>query len=83
MMKTSTCVLHVTDREGGGRNSTCVSQLTVREGLCRGVLSGLEGRMELDRKRDESIDVVLVLSVLLAWRGLGGIWRNHDTATML
>jgi hypothetical protein len=39
--------------------------------------------MELDRKRDESIDVVLALSVLLAPRGLGGICRNHDTATML
>ena len=56
MMKTSTCVLHVTDREGGSRNSTCVSQLTVREGLCRGSSSGPDGRPELRMQRDESPD---------------------------
>jgi len=82
MTKTSTCALHETDREGCCHTSTCLLQLTVREGFCWGVSSGLEGRTELHRKRDESLDTVLVLSVL-ARRGLGGIWRNHDTALML
>jgi len=35
-------------------------------------------------KREESLDKVLVLLVeLLVRRGLGGIWRNHDTASSI
>jgi hypothetical protein len=78
-------VLHVTDREGGRQYSTCVFQLTVREGFCRGVLSGPEGRRELRRKRDESLDNMFVLALLAlhARRGFGGIWRNRATESML
>jgi len=83
MMNTSTCVLHVTDREGRHQTSTCEPHVTDREGLCGGVSSGSEERMEPRRRRDEGIDTVLVLSVLLVWRGFRGICRNHATVSML
>jgi len=78
-MKTSTCVLHVTDLAGCRRTSMCVLHVTDREGVCRGVSSGSEGRTALRRKIDER-DTVPVL--LVRW-GFGGIWRNHATGSML
>jgi len=51
-----------------------------RDGVCRGVPSGSEGRTELCRKIDESVDTVPVL--FMRW-GFGGIWRNHATGSML
>jgi hypothetical protein len=80
MMKTSTCALHVTDREGCRQTSSCELHVTDRGGICRGVSSGSEGRTELRRKRDESLDTVLVL---LVRRGFGGICRNQATEFML
>jgi hypothetical protein len=79
-MKTSMCVLHVADREGGRKTSTCVLKLTVWGGLCWSLLR---------RWRDEN-PVLLVLLVLLRLferRGLeielGEICRIQDMATML
>ena len=86
MTKTSTSVLHDTGRAGFCTISTCVFQLTVREGFCRGVSSGMKGRTELRRKRDENLDTVLAMLlqlVLPGLRGFGGIFRIHDTASML
>ena len=83
MTKTSICVLHETDREGCRQTSTCVLHVTDREGDCLGGSSGPEGGTELRLKRDESLDKVLALSVLVTRRGLGGIWRNHATESML
>ena len=80
--KTSTSLHHETDRVIGPTTSTCVSQLTDLESFCRGLSSGLEGRTELRRKQDESLDAALG-PVLRGWRGLTGIWRNHDTGSML
>jgi len=95
MTKTSTCELHVTDREGSCQTSTFVSQLTVREVFCRGLPSGPERRRELRRKREESIDTGLALLVLLPVLGMVlallsllpllrifGIW-NHAPESML
>jgi hypothetical protein len=48
-MKTSTCALDETDREGCRQTSTFVFQLTVRAGFCRGVSSDPGGRMEVRR----------------------------------
>jgi len=86
MMKTSTCVLHVTDREGGRETSTCVSQLTDRGGFCRGLpLTVWDGfcwsllSLEIRRERDNQ----LLLELLGRLRGLGGICRIQDIATML
>ena len=81
--KTSTCVFHETDRVSGLKGSACVSSLTGLEGFCRGSLSGPERRTELRRKRDESLHAALGLPVLRVRRGLAGIWRNHDTGSML
>ncbi|KAJ1483914.1 hypothetical protein T484DRAFT_1895186 [Baffinella frigidus] len=70
MVTTSTCVFHVTDREG----------------FCWGVLSCTEGQTELRSKRVESLDTRLVLLVLLALlnlRDFGGMWRKNDTGSML
>ena len=52
MLKTSICVLHVTDREGGRQISMCVSQLTVRDAFCRGLSFGSGRWRELRWKRD-------------------------------
>ena len=82
MTKTSICALHETDREGCCHTSMCLLQLTVRGSLCRGVSSGPVGRTELCMNRDESIDTVLLLGLLVV-RGFGGIWRNHATESML
>ena len=88
IMKTSTRALHETDREGCRQASTWVVQLQLpdREGVCWGVSSGPEGRRGLRRKRDESLDTVLVLLALLALfvrRRLDGIWRNQDTLSVM
>jgi len=94
MTRTWTCALHETGREGCRQISTFVVllQLAERVGVCRGVSSGFDGRTEKRRKReeslellaslkrDESLDKVVVLFVEIVRRGLGGIWRNHDTA---
>ena len=85
IMKTSTCVLHVMDREGCRQTSTCGFQLTVRGGFCRFFSSCPDGRTELlfRRKRDKSFDMLVLLLVLLGLRGLGGICRNQATTLML
>ncbi|KAJ1479730.1 hypothetical protein T484DRAFT_1748987 [Baffinella frigidus] len=86
MILTSTCVCHVTDRERCRQTSTCGLQLTDREGFCWGLLSGAEGRTELQR-RDDSLDTVRVLLELvqgsLDLRGFGGIWGKRNTDSML
>lgn len=84
------CALHETDRGRGRQTSTFWLHLTVWGAFGRGLPSGPDERKELGRKRDEILDLVLGLMVLLAlfgllvlW-GLGGIWRNHPTgSTML
>ena len=80
MMKTSIFALHETDRRSGRTNSTCVPKLTDREGFSRRLPSP-PLLVLLRVKRDESLDtvLVLVLSVLVTRRGLGGICRNHAT----
>jgi hypothetical protein len=83
MMKTSTCELHVTDREGCCQTSMCELHDTVRKGLCRGVSSGSKGCTELRRGRDEGINTVLVLLVLLVRLGFRGMSRNQATWSML
>ena len=83
MTKTSTCVLQETAREVCRKTSMFLLHVTDREVFCRGWSSGSEGRTQLRRKRDESLDTVLALLALLALRGFGGISRNRDTATML
>ena len=80
---TSTSALHETDRVSGRETSMCVSQLTDRGGFCRDLPSGLQGRVELRRTRDESLDTALGLPLLLALRGVGEIFRNHATGSML
>ena len=74
-------VVHETDRVSGGTNSMCVSQLTDRGGVCRGLPPGPQGRAELGRTRDGSLDTALTLPLLLAMRGFGamgpmlrGVW---------
>ena len=79
MMKTSTCVLQVTDRERWCQTSTCELHETDREGLCGGVSPGSE-RREPRRRRDESLGTV---PVLLVRRGFRGICRNQATGSML
>jgi len=79
-------MFHETDRGNCRTTSTCVFHLTVREGFCRGVSSGLERQTELRRKREENLDTVLAMLlqlVLPGLRGFGGICRNHVTASML
>ena len=47
---------------------------------------GPERRTELRRKRDENLETVFVLLIpfdLPGLRGSGGIFRNHDTVSML
>ena len=85
MTKTWTCGLHKTDREGCRQVSNCVvlPQLAGRVSLCPGVSSGSDGRTEKRRKRDESLDKVVVLFAELVWRGLGGILRNQDTVSSM
>ena len=57
--------------------------VTDRDGVCRGVSSRWEGRKELRKKRDDSLETALVpLGLLVRW-GLGGIWRNHAAESML
>ena len=91
---TSTLALHETDREGCRLTSTRVALLLLldQDSLCRGV-SGSEGRTEKRRKRDESLELRALLKrdasldkvvvLFAARRGLGGIWRNHDTVSAM
>ena len=83
IMKTSTCMLHVTDREGCLQTSTCVPHVTDRQVLNRGASSGSQGRMELRLKIEQSLAEARTVLALLVVGGVGGIWREHATWSML